>query len=238
MKYLVMSDLHGNYEALKSIVSSERDIFSYIVLGDYVGYGPEPEKCIKWAIKNNVISIAGNHDLAFLKTIDTDAFSEHTKESFNKISISNKSKKYLSELKTDYVENSISIVHGSPVNSIWDYILSEEDAKKCFLTVKHSLTFFGHTHVPFIYINKGRSVESIKPEIDIEYSLRGEMAMVNPGSVGQPRDHNNKSSYLIFDSNKKSVIFKRKEYNIAKVQRKIIKLGLPVFFADRLLSGE
>jgi predicted phosphodiesterase len=244
LKIAVLSDIHGNGEALDAVaLELERSRPDRVVhLGDLAGYNAEPEKCVRWAMGRTSGGILGNHDAV--------AFGKAGGESFNAPAltaarwsadhISDGSREYLGTLPDRLVlDGGILLVHGAPSDPD-RYLFTLDDAVDELdgLTAESSLTivFFGHTHVPAAVIRRGDG----STEAASQGGLRlreGERALLNPGSVGQPRDRDPRASFLLFDTVSLSVAWVRVPYDIPACQRKILAAGLPRLFADRLTEG-
>lgn len=245
MRYLIFTDIHGNLEAFLAFLkfSQKHKIDHYLFLGDLVGYGASPNEIIQKIKDLKPISmIRGNHDKA-VSEIDT-------VQTFNPIAASaihwtrqeirKKNLTYLEKLKKGplVINDEISICHGAPFDED-HYIFGEFDAAEAFLNVTTSICFFGHTHFPFVYTEKDHFVEGTfltgnLNEIKIE---KGTKYLINPGSVGQPRDRNPRAGCAIFDSKTRKIKFYRLEYDIDEAQRKIIAANLPPALAERLGIG-
>lgn len=248
MKYLILSDIHSNLEALRSVLLraySVRDN-ALIVLGDLVGYGASPNEVINIIREFNPYKIIrGNHDKVSAGLDDGYNFNPIAFQAATwtqeKLSIENLL--YLSGLMKGPldVDSKFDIVHGSP----WDedyYILSYMDASKAFSVMDKDLCFFGHTHIPIVWSLKGDRIEFlvIKEYDDGVYEFildEGKKYMINPGSVGQPRDRNPKASFALYEPEERKVTFFRVDYDIKAAQSKIIEAGLHSFLAERLARG-
>ncbi len=240
MKILIISDIHSNLEALISVINATRkESFDLkICLGDIIGYGPDPDQCIKILEKENFISIKGNHERMlidknlriFANKIAREAI-EWTDEN-----ISTKSRIFIENLKNDYFYNEILFVHGSPKEPD-EYILRKSIAINNIEYLKEKeihLCFFGHTHIPIIFFENGEFLYKIDEKIHLDIE---KFYLINPGSVGQPRDKNPAASYCIFDDKDFSFIFKRTEYNISRTVEKIEENRLPPECGTRLFYG-
>ncbi|SRR6056297_682728 len=243
----IISDIHGNYTALKNVLEKiemyDDKINDIMCLGDLVGYNPEPEKCVNKIKEVCTKVIAGNHDKAIIDDLDIQWFRQTVKKSitWTKKQLSQESKSYLKALNTreDIIINGRKIIlaHGSPnKNSPFSYIFNRYDIKGIEpLIMDANLLFIGHTHIPFCFCNKGEGwfqIEKDEVEINPEYNY-----IVNVGSVGQPRDRDPRSSFVIFNSSKNLLSFKRYEYNIKEVQDKLAETELPEEFSLRLTQG-
>jgi len=245
MKYLIISDIHSNYEAFKSCWSAVRRkrIDKVIILGDLVGYGASPNQVIDEIkkIKNKII-IRGNHDKVAAGLESGNNFNKPAALSaqwtYNKLTLANKN--YLRKLPSGpiSVEEKFAIVHGSPLHED-DYIFSEYDALEVFYNTDMQIYFFGHTHYPIIYSLYRNVIQTIKIGIDKQKLILNKEAryLINPGSIGQPRDKCPYASLAIWDSNKWQLTIFRIPYNITLAQQKIMKAGLPSSLAARLSLG-
>jgi len=243
MKYGIISDIHSNYEALNTVLKNMGKVDQVICLGDIVGYGPNPNKCIEKIRKLKSLCIAGNHDLAVINELDKFYFNI---EARNAIQWTKKILKigniqYLEGLKNEITLScKIKIAHGSPGQYRWEYIIDKSFAAMIFNAFKFNVLFIGHSHLAgcFIFQKKRRKIEYIELKYG-GYILLSEnnRYIINCGSVGQPRDGNPQASYGIFDNVKNKVIVKRINYPILLTQKKILDAGLPRIFAYRLKIG-
>lgn len=241
MRYIVFSDLHSNLEALNQF---EKEISSIphdrlVCLGDIVGYGADPNLCVDWVRKNADFTIAGNHDLAVVEKTDTAYFNEYALEAcrWTRKKLTAKNKGFLESLPMDKEEQGIYWVHASPYQPArWHYITSRKGAKKHFRNFDAPVCFVGHSHIPLILEQKpdGEINDYVSDLWDVEPESR---YIFNDGSLGQPRDGNPQAAYVIFDSKKHTVEFKRFDYDLLQTQNKIIENGLPTYLADRLSTG-
>lgn len=241
MRYIIFSDLHSNLEALKQF---EKEISSIpfdrlICLGDIVGYGADPNPCVEWVRKNADIAVAGNHDSAVVEKTDVSYFNEYAIAAceWTQKKMTSKNKKFLESLPMDHEEDGIYWVHASPYQpSRWHYIVNKKGAEKHFKSFDLPLSFVGHSHIPLIL---ERTPEGIihrhdTSVWDVEPANR---YIFNDGSLGQPRDGNTQPAYILYDSDRRKVEFKRFDYDLIPTQKKIVENGLPSYLADRLSLG-
>ncbi len=247
MKYLILSDIHGNLEALQSVLhelkSEKIEFDECVVLGDLVGYGANPSEVtdkIK-ELKPKAI-IRGNHDRVASGLEDAYDFNRAARKAilWTRSQLTAENRDYLVKLPQGPVEvgELFDIVHGSP----WDedhYIFEWQDALTAFQRSERKLIFFGHTHVPVIWTFNDAEIDGeLIPDGRNERSLEeGKRYLINPGSVGQPRDRNPKASMAVFDTDEMKIRFHRVEYDIKSAQKKIRQAGLASFLADRLEEG-
>lgn len=245
MRYFIFTDIHGNLEALNAVlkIAARKRVDRYICLGDLVGYGASPNEVIRKILSLKPLSIIrGNHDKAVcdLDTIQTfnpiaAAGIEWTKTHIHKPNLD-----FLAGLPRgpEIVDDAVTICHGAPFDEDY-YIFGEGDAMEAFDYFRTPVCFFGHTHFPFIYSRHDHSAEGTLIEGDsVEIKLEKDVpCLINPGSVGQPRDRNNKAAFAVFDTQKRTVKFTRVDYDISAAQEKIHKAGLPSALAERLSLG-
>lgn len=245
MKYLIISDIHSNLESLSAVLAQvKRKKFDRVlVLGDLVGYGANPNQIID-IIKRFKAStvIRGNHDKVASGLENGDNFNRAAMQSAlwtrNKLTAENRS--YLTRLPQGplIVDGDLLVSHGTPLDED-AYIFSDYDAYEVFQVMDFKLCFFGHTHLPVIYAVSNQRLYTFRPtgeRIKVEL-VNGFKYLINPGSVGQPRDKNPMASYAIYDSENRTITFRRVEYSITKTQGKILRAGLPQSLANRLSIG-
>jgi diadenosine tetraphosphatase ApaH/serine/threonine PP2A family protein phosphatase len=241
MKYGFFSDVHANLEALKACIIDFRaeKLDKVFFLGDAVGYGPYPDECVKLINDVASVKLMGNHDYAALGLMETDFFNQYAAESmgWTKSSISRKTIELMSNFVLQHEFNDTLLVHASPKEpEFWHYILDMDDAKEAFDYFKPRICMLGHTHRPYIvYQDKtGDTILSKQAEETVDKDHR---YLVNIGSVGQPRDGDPRSCYLIYDVSKDIIRHKRVSYNIKATQKDMAKIGLPEYLIDRLAVG-
>lgn len=244
MRYLIFSDIHSNLEAFEKLLSLKitETIGKFLFLGDLVGYGADPNETISlFRSMKNTCSIRGNHDKVISNLESSSLFNPVAAFSaeWSKIKLSDENREYLKNLKKGplVVDHFLTICHGSTFDEDY-YVFSVFEAVESLKFMKTSIGFFGHTHFPVIYFQRGNKINAIPLVSDKKIKLDPNTRyLINPGSVGQPRDKNPKSSFIVYDSDKREIIFSRYEYNIRKTQKKIRAAGLPELLASRLESG-
>jgi predicted phosphodiesterase len=252
VKQALISDIHGNLEALNAVLKdiANEGVDEIICLGDVVGYGPNPCECLELVSRHCRMTIMGNHDQAAL--FDPDGFNAvalraiyWTRDQLDdpggqRASVVNKRWDFLSELPKQAVEKNVLFVHGSPRDPTNEYVFPETiyDAakmKQLFDRVNH-LSFQGHTHMPGIFTAEGEFIEPA--ECDYEFPISKEKLMVNVGSVGQPRDEDPRSCYVILEQDRKRIVFRRIEYDFEQTIKKIYSIPeLDNMLGDRLRTG-
>lgn len=245
MRYAIFSDVHANLEAFQAVLEAVQVEApdKYVFLGDIVGYGASPN-AVTDMIRDlkPLVGIRGNHDKVVIEVEDGENFRGYAKHAAlwtrERLSITNR--RFLESLPKGpvSVDEQVLICHGSPHDEDY-YILTETDAVTALLNTQYWLTFFGHTHVPFVgYLSNGRQLKVEYPNHTQCIKLLEEHRyLINPGSVGQPRDHNPYASFVILDTDEHFLIIHRIPYNIKKAQEKILAAGLDPFLAERLSQG-
>lgn len=244
MRIAVLSDIHANGDALAAVrkeLGSRRPDRVYH-LGDLAGYNAEPEACIRWAMAETAGGVAGNHDAVACGRSDGRNFHSAARVAalWSRDRISPGSREYLASLPVQRgVEGGALLVHGAPGDTD-RYLYTADQAaielSSLFASVAAGPIFFGHTHVAGGFVRRESGVvESIPP---VAFRLRkGEWSLLNPGSVGQPRDRNPDASFLLFDPGTGEVTWVRVPYDVEAARAKVLAAGLPRVFADRLRDG-
>lgn len=245
MRYLILSDLHANQEALEAVVHEARERWdAAICCGDLVGYGADPNSIVDWVRANCALVARGNHDRACTGLEDLEWFNPVAKAAavWTGQALTPENLKWVRELpKGPLLLEQFEVVHGSPYDED-EYVMAGAEAAAAFHYLERRLAFFGHTHLQGGYIWNQARVEAIprapartrSRTMDIE---PGCAYLVNPGSVGQPRDGDPRAAFAVYDSGADTVTFRRVPYNVAHAQRKIREAGLPPALAERLAVG-
>lgn len=245
MRYLILSDLHANWEALQAVLRDAGDNYDQILCcGDLVGYGADPNPVVDWVRANCKAVVRGNHDKACTTPEELDWFNPVARAAarwtLEKLTAEN----------VDYIRNlshgpvvvdGFELVHGSPSDED-EYVLAAEEAGQAFSYLEKRVAFFGHTHVQGGFIWNHSRVEMIpRPslrrdreilEIDPDCAY-----MINPGSVGQPRDGDPRAAYVLYDPDACLISYYRTRYDVEAAAQKIRAAGLPPILADRLSVG-
>ena len=244
MRILVLSDIHANLTALESVLKDAGDVDATWCLGDVVGYGPDPNECVaRLKMIPNLTCVMGNNDAAALGRIPLESFNNDARRSIEWILnvISPESYKFLSQLPEKVIVEQVTLAHGSPRNPVWEYILDLHSAAQNFKHFDTQICMVGHTHLPIAYLEN--SVEG--SFFDVQWFIPPERegypilsrAILNPGSSGQPRDHDPRASYGIFSPKNNVWEIHRVEYDINSVQQRIKESDLPSRHASRLKEG-
>ena len=240
MRIAVISDIHGNMEALREVFDDieKSGVDSVICLGDMVGYGPEPEAVVQWIISRNIPTIMGNHELAVVDPTYLEWFNPAARQSILTIIpwLSEESMAFISGLETSMTLHSGRFVHGFPPDSIITYLfqIDKDGLVDAFRNLEEKICFVGHTHKMTMVSYDGKDLIKAPLTEGLVTLYEDRQYIINNGSVGQPRDGNNSAKYLIWDVAKHSLDIRFVPYHIAKVTNKIIEAGLPEAHADRL----
>jgi diadenosine tetraphosphatase ApaH/serine/threonine PP2A family protein phosphatase len=242
MKIAVLSDIHSNFQALEAVTKDAQvwGASEYLVAGDVVGYGANPNECIDLLKGLAVSSIAGNHDWGVIEKTSINHFNYVAREAviWTRKKLSAESRRYLESLPLTLTAGEISISHANFASpESWEYVLTLPQARKEFRGFSSLLGVIGHSHQPFIVrasVKEGLAEqvrkESVKWGMDSRY-------LVNAGSVGQPRDGDPRACYLRVDFKAQTLTLRRVEYDVGRAQRRIVSAGLPKFLAERLRAG-
>jgi predicted phosphodiesterase len=245
MRCLVLSDIHSNLEAFQAVLNHAGEVDQVWCLGDVVGYGPDPNDCVRLLRSLSPLCIAGNHDWATLGKLDLQDFNPDARDAnlWNRRQLTPDNLTYLEALPEILVNGQFTLAHGSPRHPIWEYIIYNSTARANFDHFPTPYCLVGHTHTPVVFRLtpedecSGPICEQLPPAIDAPGKLGGERLIVNPGSVGQPRDGDPRASYVILDLDKLTVEHRRVEYPIEQTQAKMMEHDLPLRLVLRLKYG-
>ena len=245
MRYLILSDIHANWEALEAVLAQSESQYDRIVCcGDLVGYGADPDAVTEWVRQNVPDVVRGNHDKACAGLEDLEWFNPVARASaiWTQKAMNPANLGYLHDMTKGPMRiDGFQIVHGSPLDED-EYLVSEHDANQVAPYLESGVSFFGHTHLQggFLCHRNGtrrlagvaasEDAETLELEKDLSY-------LINPGSVGQPRDRNPRAAYALYEPEARLVTFRRTNYDIASAQKKILAAGLPDLLALRLEAG-
>ena len=240
MRTLVISDIHSNSDALKAVISDAVVFDRVWCLGDVVGYGPDPNECIQ-ILKSlpRLVCILGNHDAAVMGFIELSAFNNEASAAImiQERMLSQESREFLELLEVQRVEDCITLAHGSPRNPIWEYVMNARTAKENFSAFDTQVCLIGHSHIPVIFIDDHSKHPGILLPSSGDMWRSEKRFLLNPGSVGQPRDRNPLASYVIWDDEEEIYSYHRVAYDFRPVQERILSLGIPSRHAYRLAEG-
>jgi predicted phosphodiesterase len=243
MRILVISDLHANLTALEAVIAAAGEFDATWCLGDLVGYGPDPNECTaRLRQLPNLKCVVGNHDAAVLMQIDSDTFNPEARSAifWTRKTISDEVRKFLEVLPERIVieELGVTLVHGSPRHPVWEYLLDVHTATANFNYFETPWCFVGHTHLPAVFpLLKDSYSASLQIPVPGQAIPLPNRAIINPGSVGQPRDHDPRASFAIFDSELYTWTNQRIAYDIPGVQTRMEQFRLPERHILRLSGG-
>jgi diadenosine tetraphosphatase ApaH/serine/threonine PP2A family protein phosphatase len=243
VRIAVLSDIHANLDALDAVLKRcrEEDVGPTFVTGDIVGYGAEPQEVIdRVAELPGVRMVAGNHDLAVVERFDLDWFNRVAAAvvRWTRGVLAPSGRALLERLEPRSTGSTALLVHGSVVDPAAEYLLDEERAAASFGHEGFELCFFGHTHLPTLFVEADGRVAGEVPSPDSPVEMQaGRRYLVNPGSIGQPRDGDPRASFLIYDTEARRAVWHRVPYPVEEAQRKIRDAGLPDVLAERLAVG-
>ena len=240
MRVAVISDIHANYPALEATVEAiEREAPDVVwCLGDVVGYGPHPNECCAWAQAHANECLAGNHDLGVLGTLDLDSFAGDAAVAarWARSVLAADAREYLSALPSSTVANGVGLYHGSPRDPVWEYVLSWEAARDAIHDSGTDVTLVGHSHVPLAIPQQDGAGGGHAPG-GTAIDLAADRWLLNPGSVGQPRDGDRDAAWLLLDLGARRAEFRRTPYDVARAQKGFRDAGLPTALAERIAHG-
>ena len=247
MRYLVLSDIHGNLEALEAVLRAvgAQQYEALLVLGDLVGYGADPNAVVERVRGlNPLVVIRGNHDRVAAGIDDAGEFNAVARSAarWTQQALTADNRDYLAALPAGphLVDASIEICHGSPFDEDL-YIFEDLDAVRALMASERPVCFFGHTHVALVVQlleRAGVQIDSPRGHPEVEVVVQaGRKYLINPGSVGQPRDGDSRAAYAIADLERRQVLLCRVSYPIQTAQGKILAAGLPPVLAHRLAMG-
>lgn len=244
MRVLVFSDIHANLAALESVLNDARGAYDAVwCLGDMVGYGPEPDECITYIRLLDAVTVVGNHDWAVLRRMDVDDFNPEARRAvlWTQEHIGVENLAWLSDLPNQPTAlGDFTLTHGSPRDPVWEYVLYPAVAQACFEYFTSRFCLVGHTHVPAVHMlqsdaAKVRSSTLLHGQsVSLENGWRG---ILNPGSVGQPRDSDPRASYALLDTDALTWEIRRVAYPIEVTQAHMRAAKLPERLINRLAYG-
>lgn len=241
MLVAVVSDIHSNLAAFEAVLADLPTVDEVWCLGDTVGYGPAPNECVELLLQQKQISIAGNHDLACVGLVDIAYFNHEAQIAslWTGKRLKDTNKEVIRRLPRELTVGDFTLAHGSPREPIWEYILSPSEAMANFAHFSTPYCLVGHTHRPAVFWGPAEDQPAgySTPEPDEEVQLAGRRMIINPGSVGQPRDGDPRASYALLDTQAQVVRFRRVEYDIAATQARMQQEGLPYTLWARLSVG-
>lgn len=243
MKVAVISDIHGNRHAFEAVLEAvaESEAAELWCLGDLVGYGAEPDACVALAAEHVAVCLAGNHDLAVTGEIPFDEFSRGASlaAQWTREVISAQHLRFLSGLRPEGQEGRVGLYHASPRDPVWEYVLSALLAELCLDRQSSRVCLIGHSHVALSFERREGELASGQPRREgCSLDIAAGEWLLNPGSVGQPRDGDPRASWLLLDVDELTVSFMRTDYDVAGAAAAIRAARLPDSLAERLEYGQ
>lgn len=238
MRIAVLSDIHSNLVALDAVLAHLGSVDAIWQLGDVVGYGPDPDGVVARLAEVGAVGVRGNHDAAAVGGSEIEWFNPDARAAieWTRTRISASTRAWLESLPERLVETDYTLVHGSPREPLWEYITSSPVARANLSFVTTRFALHGHTHLPIVWAEEDGRIVSIAPGDGSTFTLDGR-ALLNPGSVGQPRDGIPESSCMVIDSDRDVVTWHRVPYDIETVQAAMRDAGLPSRLVERLSYG-
>jgi predicted phosphodiesterase len=243
MKVAVISDIHGNKQAFQATLEAiaASDAAEVWCLGDLVGYGADPDACVELAREHAAVCLAGNHDLAVTGEIPLEEFSRGASLAarWTQEVIAQENLAFLQTLSPQGRESSVGLYHASPRNPVWEYVLSALLAELCLDAQRDRLCLIGHSHVALSFMRRQGELATGEPQRNgTQLDLTAGEWLINPGSVGQPRDGDPRAAWLLLDLDGLTASFVRTEYDIAGAAAAIRAARLPDSLAERLEYGQ
>lgn len=243
MKIAVVSDIHGNRQAFEAVLDAiEASACEEMwCLGDLVGYGADPDICVELAGRHAAVCLAGNHDLGVIGRLPLEQFSKGAALAahWTQETISDETRAYLEALEPQKLDEAVGLYHASPRDPIWEYVLSPLQAELCLDTQTHRVCLVGHSHVALSFWRlPGETATGETREANEELELGSGEWLMNPGSVGQPRDSDPRAAWLELDTAAWRAVYRRTEYDIAGAAAAIRAARLPDSLAERLQYGQ
>ena len=243
MRAAVISDIHGNWHAFEAVLADteQEGVDEIWCLGDIVGYGPQPNRCVEEARSHSAVCLLGNHDLAALGQVDLTGFSPDAAVSarWTIDELDADALEYLKTLEPKGERSGVELFHASPRDPVWEYVLSESAVRTALEMTTAGVVLVGHSHIPIaLLLSNGDALAGGLAKGGSEIELTEGRWLLNPGSVGQPRDGDSRAAYLLIDLETRSAHFRRVPYDIESTQAEIRKAGLPEALAERLACGE
>jgi len=243
MRYAVLGDIHSNLTALEAVLAAIRthDVDQILSVGDVVGYGAAPTECIQLLRDHDAEVVMGNHDAAVVGELDTIFFNQHARVAveWTRAALNGEDMAWLTCLPHTWEDEFVTLAHGSYDRpEVFNYVQTPADADASLELLERPVCFIGHTHVPVCMLRYAddplRTGYTHDREIDLKDAI---VALINAGSVGQPRDDDPETGYVLYDSETRVVTFRRLSYDIEREVHRIRSAGLPTVLAERLYLG-
>lgn len=239
MRIAVLSDIHANLPALEAVLADAGAVDAVWHLGDVVGYGPDPDGVVERLRSIGAVGVRGNHDAAACGGSEIDWFNPEARRAmeWTRAAIAPSTADWLAALPERLGVDGVELVHGSPREPIWEYITTTGVARANLELLASPIGLHGHTHIPVAWVEDAGRVELVRGARGASLELHGRRALINPGSVGQPRDGDPDASYAILDPGAGTVTWRRVPYDFVAVQAAMRDVGLPASLSARLAVG-
>jgi predicted phosphodiesterase len=243
MRYAIIADIHANLTAFIAVledIKRQGEVVKIWCLGDVVGYGPEPHECIELLRQTDHVCIAGNHDWAAIGKIETGDFNPDAEAACKWTSqqLTPSDREYLENLPLVIEDGDFTLVHGSPREPIWEYLVSSTLAEENLPYLKTNFCLVGHSHIPLVFVCDENGICSANRfSTNVKLISGKNRLIINPGGVGQPRDGDPQASYAIYDSETRLLSLYRIPYDIRATQDRMKAYGLPTRLITRLSHG-
>jgi predicted phosphodiesterase len=242
MRVAVISDIHGNLHALEKVLAAIDDERPDAIwcLGDLVGYGPRPNECCELVAARANVCLVGNHDLGVTGAISLEEFSHDaaTAARWTQNVLEERWRTFLEGLEPTAEVEGAELYHASPRDPVWDYVLTADGAYDALNRTQAPLVLVGHSHVAIAVVLAGGRLDGGLAPDGTELELSAGRLLLNPGSVGQPRDGDPRAAYLMLDYDRMFATFRRVEYPVEQTQAELRERGLPEALAERLAHGQ
>jgi diadenosine tetraphosphatase ApaH/serine/threonine PP2A family protein phosphatase len=238
VRVAVLSDIHANLAALDAVLAAIPSVDEVWQLGDVVGYGPQPDEVVARLRDIGARGVRGNHDAAAVGALDVDSFNVDARRAmeWTRSTIAEDTAAWLAGLPERLEREGFTLVHGSPRDPIWEYVTSAPVARAGIAAMDTPFGLHGHTHVPVAYLEDDGSLETMSPGAGSQITF-GQRALLNPGSVGQPRDGIPTAAWLLVDTDARTGTWHRTAYDVGSIQRAMEAVGLPERLVARLAYG-
>jgi diadenosine tetraphosphatase ApaH/serine/threonine PP2A family protein phosphatase len=239
VRVAVLSDIHANLAALDAVLAAVPSVDEVWQLGDVVGYGPQPDEVVARLRDIGARGVRGNHDAAAVGGPEIESFNVDARRAmeWTRQAIADETRRWLAALPERLELGEFTLVHGSPRDPIWEYVTSTPVARAGIAALATPHGLHGHTHVPIAYLEGDGRLETMSPGAGSVIGIGGHRALLNPGSVGQPRDGIPTASWLLLDTEAGSGTWHRTAYDVGTVQRAMDAAGLPERLVARLAYG-
>ncbi len=245
MRIGILSDIHSNLPALEAVLEDvdTENLDVLWCLGDVVGYGAEPDACARVVEETCEVCLVGNHDLAVTKALDLGAFSPTAAAAarWTRDVVAERTLEFLGGLEPLDESHDVALYHASPRDPIWEYVLWPDQAGECLDAAASRISLIGHSHVALFFLApdaEGAQVRGAQATDGTQLDLTAGRWLVNPGSVGQPRDRDPRAAWLELDTGNWTAIYHRIEYDVARAAEAIAATRLPEQLAKRLYIGQ